>query len=77
MIMLDWFLVALVAASVVSVGLLFLPAIIEMKKPRDAGPRSIDDLSVHPLLNKKAPMDAESKAVTKLRSNNDSSNSEA
>ena len=78
MIMLDWFLVALVTASVVSVGLLFLPAIIEMKKPRDAGPRSIDDLSVqHPLLNKKTPMDAESKAVTNLRSNNDSSNSEA
>ena len=63
MIMLDWFLVALVTASVVSIGLLFLPAIIEMKKPRDAGPRSIDDLSIqNPLLTKKPSIDDEPKA---------------
>jgi len=63
MIMLDWFLVALVTASVVSIGLLFLPAIIEMKKPRDAGPRSIDDLSIqNPLLTKKPSIDDELKA---------------
>jgi hypothetical protein len=42
--MLDSLLVALAIISVVSVGLLFLPAIIELKKPRDAGPRLIDDV---------------------------------
>jgi hypothetical protein len=41
--MLDSLLVALAMASVVSVGLLFLPAIVELKKPRDAGPRLIAD----------------------------------
>jgi hypothetical protein len=42
--MLDMLLVALAMASVVSVGLLFLPAIVELKKPRDAGPRLIADV---------------------------------
>jgi hypothetical protein len=31
-------------ASVISVGLLFLPAIIELKKPSYSGPRLIDSL---------------------------------
>ena len=43
MLMVDSLLVALAMASVVSVGLLFLPAIIELKKPHDAGPRLIID----------------------------------
>ena len=42
--MLDSLLVALAMASVVSVGLFFLPAIVELKKPRDAGPRLIADI---------------------------------
>jgi len=42
--MVDSLLVTLATASVVSVGLLFLPAILELKKPRDAGPRLIDDI---------------------------------
>ena len=42
--MLDSLLVALAMASVVSVGLLFLPAIVELKKPRDAGPRLIANI---------------------------------
>jgi hypothetical protein len=41
--MIDLLLVILVFASVVSLGLLFLPAIIELRKPRDAGPRLIMD----------------------------------
>jgi hypothetical protein len=36
-------LIALALASVASIGLLFLPAIIELKKPSDQGPRSIGD----------------------------------
>jgi hypothetical protein len=41
--MMDSMLISLAVASVLSVGLLFLPAIIEFKKPRDPGPRLIDD----------------------------------
>ena len=45
MLMMDTLLlVTLTMASVVSVGLLFLPAIVELKKPRDAGPRLIADV---------------------------------
>jgi hypothetical protein len=66
MIMLDLFLVALTIASIVSVGLLFLPSIIEMKKPRDAGPRLIDDLVIqNSLPTKKTPIDDEPKTKTK------------
>ncbi len=39
--MIDLLLVVLALASVFSVGLLFLPAIVELKKPQDAGPRLI------------------------------------
>ncbi len=42
--MMDPMLISLAIASVISVGLLFLPAIIELKKPRDTGPRLIDGL---------------------------------
>jgi hypothetical protein len=41
--MVDMLLVVLVFSSVVSVGLLFLPALIEFKKPQDSGPRLIPD----------------------------------
>ncbi len=34
---------ALALATIVSLVLLFLPAIIELKKPKDAGPRLITD----------------------------------
>jgi hypothetical protein len=44
MLMADSLLVALAFASVVSVGLLFLPSIVELKKPRDNGPRLIIDV---------------------------------
>jgi hypothetical protein len=44
MLMMDMLLAALALASVVSIGLLFLPALIEFKKPRDAGPRLIVDV---------------------------------
>jgi hypothetical protein len=37
------FLIALALASSASIGLLFLPAIIELKKPLDQGPRSIGE----------------------------------
>jgi hypothetical protein len=40
----DSMLISLAIASVISVGLLFLPAIIELKKPHDSGPRLIDGL---------------------------------
>ncbi len=40
----DSMLISLAIASVISVGLLFLPAIIELKKPQDSGPRLIDGL---------------------------------
>jgi hypothetical protein len=36
-------LIALAIASFASIGLLFLPAIIELKKPADQGPRTIRD----------------------------------
>ena len=36
-------IVTMVSTIGVSVSLLFLPAIIELKKPKDAGPRSISD----------------------------------
>jgi hypothetical protein len=42
--MMDSMLISLAIASVISVGLLFLPAIIELKKPSDSGPRLIDGL---------------------------------
>jgi hypothetical protein len=42
--MMDSMLISLAIASVISVGLLFLPAIIELKRPRDSGPRLIDGL---------------------------------
>ncbi len=38
----DLMLISLALASVISVALLFLPAVIELKKPRDSGPRLID-----------------------------------
>jgi hypothetical protein len=38
-------LIALTLASVVSIGLLFLPAIVELRKPRDSGPRLIDGIA--------------------------------
>ena len=36
-------LIVLLFSSVISIGLLFLPALIEFKKPRDSGPRIIPD----------------------------------
>jgi len=36
-------IVTLVSAVGLSVSLLFLPALIELRKPKDAGPRSICD----------------------------------
>lgn len=51
MLMIDSLLIALAMASVVSIGLLFLPAIVEFKKPRDAGPRLIADLPGQKCLN--------------------------
>jgi hypothetical protein len=36
-------IVALATTTILSVALLFLPAIIELKKPKDAGPRLITD----------------------------------
>ncbi len=41
--MIDGLLATLVMASVVSIGLLFLPAFIELKKTHDAGPRIMPD----------------------------------
>ncbi len=38
-------IVILVVAIIIFVALLFLPAIIELKKPKDAGPRVIIDFA--------------------------------
>jgi hypothetical protein len=42
---LETLIVTLVVTIVVFVALLFLPAIIELKKPKDAGPRVIVDFA--------------------------------
>jgi hypothetical protein len=42
---LETLIVTLIVTSVIFVALLFLPAIIELKKPKDAGPRLICDFS--------------------------------
>lgn len=39
----DTLIAALATTTVLSVVLLFLPAIVELKKPKDAGPRLITD----------------------------------
>ena len=39
-------LLAALATSCVAFALIFLPAMIELKKPKDAGPRQIDDSAV-------------------------------
>jgi len=40
----DLMLISMAVVSVISVGLLFLPAIIDLKKPHHSGPRLINDL---------------------------------
>jgi hypothetical protein len=40
---LETLIIALVATAILCIALLFLPAIIELKKPKDAGPRSFVD----------------------------------
>jgi len=39
----DNLLIAMIATAVIIIVLFFLPAIIELKKPKDAGPRLIKD----------------------------------
>jgi hypothetical protein len=56
----------LIAPAAIIISLMFLPAIIELKKPRDAGPRLITPSSSQRLSGLRILTDAEEKFISPL-----------